>query len=125
MGMQVRASYHHHHQNACMPPTLPVPSTALSLCSSSLSPFIRSSGNKINLERLSPGLSFFSSKITRTKHGIAASSNVSAPLWDSWKPDNTPASSPSFSDILWPSAGHSLIPLSFSIFSLPDMLITM
>jgi hypothetical protein len=50
---------------------------------------------------------------------------VSAPLWDSWKPDNTPASSPSFSDILWPSAGHSLIPLSFSIFSLPDMLITM
>ncbi|KAJ6868783.1 hypothetical protein NC651_033773 [Populus alba x Populus x berolinensis] len=104
MGMQVRASYHHHH-NACMPPTLPVPSTALSLCSSSLSPFIQSSGNKINLERLSPGLSLFSSKITRTKHGVVASSNVSAPLWDSWKPDNTPASSPSFSDIFWPSAG--------------------
>ncbi|KAJ6418374.1 hypothetical protein OIU84_001697 [Salix udensis] len=32
------------------------------------------------------------------------SSNVSAPLWDSWKPDNSPASTP-FSDIIWPSAG--------------------
>ncbi|KAJ6374165.1 hypothetical protein OIU78_029801 [Salix suchowensis] len=105
MGMQIRASY---HPNACVPPALPIPSTALrSLYSSSLSPFIQTSSSKrINLQRLSPGLSSFRSKITRTRHGAVASSNVSAPLWDSWKPDSTtPASAPSFSDIFWPSAG--------------------
>ncbi|KAF9667775.1 hypothetical protein SADUNF_Sadunf15G0058500 [Salix dunnii] len=103
MGMHIRASYHH-RPNACVPPTLP--STALSLYSSSPSPFILSSSSRINLQRLSPGSSSFRSRITRTKHGIVASSNVSAPLWDSWKPDSTtPASTPSFSDIFWPSAG--------------------
>ncbi|KAJ6688047.1 hypothetical protein OIU74_016699 [Salix koriyanagi] len=105
MGMQIRASY---HPNACVPPALPIPSTALrSLYSSSLSPFIQtSSSRRINLQRLSPGSSSFGSKITRTRHGAVASSNVSAPLWDSWKPDSTtPASAPSFSDIFWPSAG--------------------
>lgn len=119
MGMQIRASY---HPNACVPPALPIPSTALrSLYSSSLSPFVQtSSSRKINLQRLSPGSSSLRSKITRTRHGVVASSNVSAPLWDSWKPDSTtPASVPSFSDIFWPSAGNSLISLSFS-FSQPS-----
>ncbi|KAB5531939.1 hypothetical protein DKX38_018609 [Salix brachista] len=82
MGMQVKSGYFHQHHN---PPTLPIsPSTASILYSSSLSPFIQGS-TKINLQRLSLG---FSSKIT------AKSSNVSAPLWDSWKPDNSPASTP-------------------------------
>ncbi|KAJ6358979.1 hypothetical protein OIU76_000658 [Salix suchowensis] len=95
MGMQVRSGYFHQHHN---PPTLPIsPSTASILYSSSLSPFIQGR-KKINLQRLSLG---FSSKIT------AKSSNVSAPLWDSWKPDNSPASTP-FSDIIWPSAGQSI-----------------
>ncbi|GMH16837.1 hypothetical protein Nepgr_018678 [Nepenthes gracilis] len=35
---------------------------------------------------------------------VVASSNVDAPLWDGWAPDNSSAA-PSFSDILWPSAG--------------------
>lgn len=34
--------------------------------------------------------------------GTVASSNVASPQWDSWKPGKT---SPSFSDVLWPSAG--------------------
>ncbi|CAK7322876.1 unnamed protein product [Dovyalis caffra] len=105
MRMQVRVSGRHHHNHACMPPILPIPSTASILYSSSLSPFVQSSSNKINIQRLYPGLSCILSKITKTKHGIVASSNVSAPLWDSWKPDNTPASTPSLSDIFWPSAG--------------------
>jgi hypothetical protein len=82
MGMQVGSGYFHQHHN---PPALPLPSTALSLYSSSLSPFIQRS-----LQRLSLCFSSISSKITTTKHGIEASSNVSAPLWDSWKPDNSP-----------------------------------
>ncbi|XVF54256.1 hypothetical protein PTKIN_Ptkin05aG0165800 [Pterospermum kingtungense] len=35
---------------------------------------------------------------------VASSDNVAAPLWDSWKPEKS-SSAPSFSDILWPSAG--------------------
>ncbi|KAL8547351.1 hypothetical protein ACS0TY_006902 [Phlomoides rotata] len=35
---------------------------------------------------------------------VVASSNVSAPLWDNWVPENT-AKPPSISDVLWPSAG--------------------
>jgi hypothetical protein len=97
MGMQVGSGYFHQHHN---PPTLPLPSTALSLYSYSLSRFIQRS-----LLRLSLGFSSISSKITTTKHGIEASSNVSAPLWHSWKPDTSPASTP-FSDIFWPSAGQ-------------------
>ncbi|KAJ6375660.1 hypothetical protein OIU77_000604 [Salix suchowensis] len=53
-----------------------------------------------------------SSKIT------AKSSNVSAPLWDSWKPDNSPASTP-FSDIIWPSAG-AFEPFSALLFVTPS-----
>ncbi|ESW27336.1 hypothetical protein PHAVU_003G193000 [Phaseolus vulgaris] len=38
-------------------------------------------------------------------HGIVASSNVASPsIWDDWKPLKAP-SSPSLSDIFWPSAG--------------------
>jgi len=38
-------------------------------------------------------------------HGIVASSNVASPsIWDDWKPLKAP-STPSLSDILWPSAG--------------------
>ncbi|KAK9925949.1 hypothetical protein M0R45_023206 [Rubus argutus] len=37
-------------------------------------------------------------------YGIVASSNVGAPLWDTWKPDKA-SSAPSLSDIIWPSAG--------------------
>ncbi|KAJ6411620.1 hypothetical protein OIU84_008244 [Salix udensis] len=66
----------------------------------------RSSSRRLNLQRLSPGSRSLRSRITRTRHGVVASSNVSAPLWDSWKPDSTtPASAPSLSDIFWPSAG--------------------
>ncbi|KAG5234075.1 integral membrane HPP family protein [Salix suchowensis] len=67
------------------PPTLPISSSTASIL-------------------LSLG---FSSKIT------AKSSNVSAPLWDSWKPDNSPASTP-FSDIIWPSAAIGVF--AFSVF---------
>lgn len=41
----------------------------------------------------------------RRGHGIVASSNVASPsIWDDWKPVKAP-STPSLSDILWPSAG--------------------
>ncbi|XP_057741855.1 uncharacterized protein LOC130960472 [Arachis stenosperma] len=43
----------------------------------------------------------------RQPHGIVASSDVASPspsLWDDWKPLKS-ASTPSLSDILWPSAG--------------------
>ncbi|KAK7388983.1 hypothetical protein VNO78_23814 [Psophocarpus tetragonolobus] len=41
----------------------------------------------------------------RSGHGIVASSNVASPsIWDDWKPVKAP-STPSLSDILWPSAG--------------------
>ncbi|RDY11900.1 Transmembrane protein [Mucuna pruriens] len=41
----------------------------------------------------------------RRRHGIVASSNVaSTSTWDDWKPLQAP-STPSLSDILWPSAG--------------------
>ncbi|XP_030531264.1 uncharacterized protein LOC115741477 [Rhodamnia argentea] len=35
---------------------------------------------------------------------VAASGNVAAPSWDSWKPDKAPPA-PSLSDIAWPAAG--------------------
>lgn len=38
-------------------------------------------------------------------YGIVASSNLASPsIWDDWKPLKAP-STPSLSDILWPSAG--------------------
>ncbi|TKY55125.1 Transmembrane protein [Spatholobus suberectus] len=44
-------------------------------------------------------------KRRRRRHGVVASSNVASPsIWDDWKPLKTP-STPSLSDILWPSAG--------------------
>ncbi|XP_027917830.1 uncharacterized protein LOC114176851 [Vigna unguiculata] len=41
----------------------------------------------------------------KREHGIVASTNVASPsIWDDWKPLKAP-STPSLSDILWPSAG--------------------
>lgn len=41
----------------------------------------------------------------RRGHGIVASGDVASPsIWDDWKPLNS-SSTPSLSDILWPSAG--------------------
>lgn len=65
---------------------------------------------------LGTSLSFNSNKETTSvirrrkrknfEHGIvASSSNVAAPIWESWKPQKG-SSNPSLSDILWPSAGN-------------------
>ncbi|KAK7330398.1 hypothetical protein VNO77_24592 [Canavalia gladiata] len=44
-------------------------------------------------------------KRRRRQHGIVASTNVASPsVWDDWKPFKS-SSTPSLSDILWPSAG--------------------
>ncbi|XP_027332940.1 uncharacterized protein LOC113847843 [Abrus precatorius] len=44
-------------------------------------------------------------KRRRREHGVVASSNVASPsIWDDWKPLKA-SSTPSLSDILWPSAG--------------------
>lgn len=47
---------------------------------------------------------FFSKRKQSLKVVASSSSNVAAPLWDTWSPDKaTP--SPSLSDVLWPSLG--------------------
>lgn len=54
---------------------------------------------------------------TRRNVIIKASSDVVSPsIWENWKPPKS-SSTPSFSDILWPSAGS--FPLFFSSFLIP------
>ncbi|OAY30987.1 uncharacterized protein LOC110630910 [Manihot esculenta] len=82
-------------------PTLPIQSTPMSLLlfPSPISPFLAI--KKTTFER-SVGLSWCRER--KRKYGIVASSNVALPFWDAWKPEKT-SSAPSFSDIIWPSAG--------------------
>ncbi|KAL6183148.1 hypothetical protein ACLB2K_044559 [Fragaria x ananassa] len=101
MGMQMRIGYHNHllHHSASAAPAV----------STSLRPF--SSSSSSILFRFQKNLSG-GSVIRTTKgrsssyrnYGIVASSNVGAPLWETWKPDKA-SSAPSLSDVLWPSAG--------------------
>ncbi|KAJ0048833.1 hypothetical protein Pint_15270 [Pistacia integerrima] len=117
MGTQLRASYFHH--NVCSNiPTLASTPAATSL--HSYSSFILSKLNDpLNRNKglvLERSLDFTFNKernvVTRGRigtrksfgHGIVASSNMAAPLWDNWKPQKA-SSDPSLSDILWPSAG--------------------
>ncbi|GAY39009.1 hypothetical protein CUMW_041080 [Citrus unshiu] len=111
MSTQFRASYYQHNGSSIT--TAP----SLHSCSSfiiSKLPDHPLSGNKRSL-LLGTSLSFNSNKETTSvirrrkrknfEHGIvASSSNVAAPIWESWKPQKG-SSNPSLSDILWPSAG--------------------
>ncbi|KAJ9140410.1 hypothetical protein P3X46_031063 [Hevea brasiliensis] len=94
MGMQVPAK-------CCITPTLPIPSMSTSLLffPSSLSPLLEI--KKTTFER---SIRLSCRRERKRKHGIVASSNVAAPFWDAWKPEKI-SSVPSFSDIIWPSAG--------------------
>lgn len=108
MGTQVRANYSHHQSNimaaaattlTSSPPTCLNPVSQLLFKGNSFSV-----NKKISLVR---SLGFErAARLRRNKYGIVVSSsgNAAAPLWDSWKPEKT-SSAPSFSDILWPSAG--------------------
>ncbi|KAJ8771883.1 hypothetical protein K2173_027060 [Erythroxylum novogranatense] len=92
MSTQVKAGgYYNHCHHKCFTPTALVSSTCLRLSSSLPSPLFNKT---IKFE-------------SRNKHGIvvaSSSTNASVPLWDAWKPEKA-SSSPSLSDILWPSAG--------------------
>ncbi|KAK7265766.1 hypothetical protein RJT34_33389 [Clitoria ternatea] len=75
-----------------------VPSSFASL---SINSFIK--GKELVLHSWAPGTS--NHRISHNKQRIVASSNVATPsIWDDWKPLK-PSSTPSLSDILWPSAG--------------------
>jgi len=115
MGMQLRTSCCHIHQNSSLIP--PTSSTSLRSISPAISSlfnthFVRNKA--LVLERRlgfnqTDGRSIISSKgrRRRAEHGVvASSSNVAAPapFWDDWKPGKRPAA-PSLSDVLWPSAG--------------------
>ncbi|XP_062170775.1 uncharacterized protein LOC133876501 [Alnus glutinosa] len=111
MGMQLRTSCCHIHQNSSLiPPSLRSISPAISSLINTH--FVRNKA--LVLERRlgfnqTDGRSIISSKgrRRRAEHGVvASSSNVAAPapFWDDWKPGKRPAA-PSLSDVLWPSAG--------------------
>lgn len=119
MGTQLRASCFHHNGCCNIPSSISTPeATLLHFYSSSILSKLNDPFNKNKRLVLETYLSFSSNKernaatvrrgrIGRRKsfgHGIVASSNVAAPLWDSWKPQKA-SSDPSLSDILWPSAG--------------------
>ncbi|XP_050377754.1 uncharacterized protein LOC126794991 [Argentina anserina] len=96
MAMQMRMSCHNHllHHNPASSPT-PAFSTSLRPSSSTLFRFQKN---------LTGGSVTRTTKGRGAYHGIVASSNVGAPLWETWKPDKGSAA-PSLSDVLWPSAG--------------------
>lgn len=119
MGMQLRASCYHIHQNSSLiPPTLSTSLPSFSPANSSLfkTHFVQNSA--LVLERClgfnqTDGRSIISSigrikgRRRRVEHGVvamASSSEVAAPFWDDWKPGKRPAA-PSLSDVLWPSLG--------------------
>jgi hypothetical protein len=116
MGMQLRATCYHIHQNSSLiTPTSPTSLPSFSPAISSLSKTHFVQNNVVVLERClgfyRSGGSCIISSIggikgrRRVEHGVvAASSNVAAPFWDDWKPGKRPAA-PSLSDVLWPSAG--------------------
>ncbi|KAK9925943.1 hypothetical protein M0R45_023201 [Rubus argutus] len=94
MGMQLRISYHHHlHHSRSISPRASTPSS-----SKSISFQFRNNVNGRSRIGTKKGTS------SPHNYGIVASSNVGAPLWDTWKPDKA-SSAPSLSDIIWPSAG--------------------
>ncbi|KAJ4833162.1 hypothetical protein Tsubulata_042867 [Turnera subulata] len=101
--MQATASYCYHPSN-CLVPRPPTLLRSLRLCSPLLGSSCRESKD-LSLKTSTFGLSSSKQRSLRSKHGIVvASTNVAAPLWDSWKPEKS-SSRPSLSDILWPSAG--------------------
>ncbi|KAL6181577.1 hypothetical protein ACLB2K_048230 [Fragaria x ananassa] len=100
MGMQMRIGYHNHllHHSASTAPAV----------STSLRPFSSSSILFLFQKNLSGGSVIRTTKgrssSSYRNYGIVASSNLGAPLWETWKPDKA-SSAPSLSDVLWPSAG--------------------
>ncbi|XP_022768234.1 transmembrane protein DDB_G0273707/DDB_G0273361-like isoform X2 [Durio zibethinus] len=112
MATQLRANNYYYHQSNAMPATTLISSPSPSICLNSISPLLFKGSSlvrnkEIDLER---SLGFETATSLRRKkrreYGVvvASSSNVAAPLWDSWKPEKS-SSAPSLSDILWPSAG--------------------
>lgn len=80
---------------------LPPSSSFSSLC---FDTFIKHKGLVLDYWAVSNSNHKYVHKGKRGGHGIVASSNVASPsIWDDWKPAKTP-STPSLSDILWPSA---------------------
>ncbi|WRX17642.1 HPP - like 1 [Theobroma cacao] len=106
MVTQLRAHYYYHQSNA-MAATSLTSSPSISL--NSFSPLLFKGCSFIGNKKIASERSLGTTSIRR-KQGreygvvVASSSNVAAPLWDSWKPEKT-SSAASLSDILWPSAG--------------------
>ncbi|XP_062116426.1 uncharacterized protein LOC133830464 [Humulus lupulus] len=100
--MQLRSSSiytnptHHGIHKGLSPPTISY---------SSLSLFKRTTTSSLGQNDVVRDLITSTRRRRKRQYGIVASTNVgAAPLWDSWKPEKA-SSSPSLSDILWPSAG--------------------
>ncbi|KDP31202.1 hypothetical protein JCGZ_11578 [Jatropha curcas] len=70
----------------------------------SISPFPESKKKAILDRARRFGFGFSTQRKRKQHNGVVASSNVAAPFWDSWKPEKS-SPSPSFSDVIWPSAG--------------------
>lgn len=117
MGMQLRISYHHHlhhSRSTSTCATTPAFSTSLHPFSSSISFQFRNNFNGRSTIRTIKGRS------SPHNYGIVASSNVGAPLWDTWKPDKA-SPAPSLSDIIWPSAGQSVICINWRELKICDL----
>ncbi|KAI3463997.1 hypothetical protein Pfo_020660 [Paulownia fortunei] len=93
MGMQLHARF-----NQLLLPQTRLPSLyVLSSCISITGKCGLNKGNRILGSWKAKGLK-------RKELYIASSSNVTAPLWESWAPEKR-SKAPSLSDIVWPSAG--------------------